>query len=63
MHVADLRNTKAAKLFGQSPQPYVDGFGNQVPWLQEKRSALPMAATAEAPIRNRLRNLLRVSKF
>jgi hypothetical protein len=37
MHVADLRNTKAAKLLGQSPQPHVDVFGSQVPWLQEKR--------------------------
>jgi hypothetical protein len=63
MHVADLCNTKAAKLLWRSPQPYVDVLGNQVPWLQKKRVGASDGGDRRSTDQKSAEKSFRVSKF
>jgi hypothetical protein len=61
MNLADLCNTKAVKLLGQSCQPYIDVLGNQVSGFQEKRVGASDSGNCRSSDQNRLKNFLRVS--
>jgi hypothetical protein len=62
MYVADLCDAESTEFFRQSSELDVDVVRDQV-GSTKSASVAPIVATAEAPIRSRLRNFLRVDKL
>lgn len=49
MHIADLRNAKAMKLFRLPPQLYANGLGNQVSRFHEKSVGASLGGNRLSP--------------